>query len=233
MAPHCSAGHATALIGFALTVLLATMDVTAAQQARANPRARDLGVPFDGTPGPLNAITDVAGIEVGHATLISGEGARAVRTGVTVIFPNGKKWAPVFAGTFAGNGFGDLTGTHWVNEGGLLGGPIAITNTYSVGTVRDAVLSWFDNEIKVPIPWHQPVVGETSDASLNDIAGFHVRQEHVYAALNGARSGAVAEGNVGGGTGMICHSMPRASSSRRLSKVWKNPSSTRWLRPGP
>ena len=127
-------------VGFALAVLLATTDVTAAQQTRANPRARDLGVPFDGTPGPLNAITDVAGIEVGHATLISGEGDRAVRTGVTVVFPNGKKWAPVFAGTFAGNGFGDLTGTHWINEGGLLGGPIAVTNTYSVGTVRDAVV---------------------------------------------------------------------------------------------
>ncbi len=176
-----------------------------AQQAGAKPRARDLGVPFDGTPGPLNAITDVAGVEVGHTTLISGEGKDAVRTGVTVVLPKGKKWEPVFAGWFAGNGFGELTGTPWVKEGGVLGGPVAITNTYSVGTVRDAVLTWFDKVLKVTIPWHQPVVGETTDASLNDIAGFHVREEHVWSALNGAQSGPVAEGNVGGGTGMVAH----------------------------
>ncbi len=176
-----------------------------AQQAAAKPRARDLGVPFDGTPGPLNAITDVAGVEVGHTTLISGEGKDAVRTGVTVVLPKGKKWEPVFAGWFAGNGFGELTGTPWVKEGGVLGGPVAITNTYSVGTVRDAVLTWFDKVLKVAIPWHQPVVGETTDASLNDIAGFHVREEHVWSALNGAQSGPVAEGNVGGGTGMAVH----------------------------
>src|SRR6185295_16894359 len=152
------------------------------------PRARAAGVAFDGTPGTLNAITDVSGVEVGHTTLISGDGAHAVRTGVTVVLPKGKKWEPVFAATFAGNGFGDVTGTHWVNEGGVLGGPIAITNTYSVGTVRDAVLAWFDRVLKVPIPWHQPVVGETSDGTLNDIGGFHVREAHVFAALNGARS---------------------------------------------
>ncbi len=174
-------------------------------QSTAQPRARDLGVPFDGTPGPLNAITDVVGVEVGHATVISGDGPHAVRTGVTVVLPKGKKWEPVFGGWFAGNGFGELTGTAWLKEGGVLGGPIAITNTWSVGTVRDAVLSWFEDVLKVKIPWHQPIVGETSDAFLNDIAGFHVRQEHVYAALNGARSGPVAEGNVGGGTGMVAH----------------------------
>ena len=169
------------------------------------PRARDLGVPFEGTPGPLNSITDVAGVEVGQTTIISGEGAHAVRTGVTVVLPRGKKWDPVFGGWYAGNGFGELTGTAWVKEGGVVGGPIAITNTWSVGTVRDAVLAWFENVLKIKIPWHQPVVGETSDAFLNDIGGFHVRQEHVFDALANARSGPVAEGNVGGGTGMVAH----------------------------
>lgn len=176
-----------------------------AQQTPAVTRARDLGVPFDGTPGPLNAITDVPGVEVGQTTLISGDGAHAVRTGVTVILPNGKRWQPVFGAWFAGNGFGELTGTAWLKEGGVLGGPIAITNTWSVGTVRDAVLSWFDQVLKARIPWHQPIVGETSDAFLNDIAGFHVRQEDVFAALNGAHAGPVEEGNVGGGTGMVAH----------------------------
>jgi D-aminopeptidase len=168
----------------------------------AKPRARDLGVPFDGTPGRLNAITDIAGIEVGETTIIEGAGEHAARTGVTIVWPRGKKWEPVFAGWFAGNGFGDLTGTAWVEEGGLLGGPIAITNTNSVGTVRDAVLQWYDSVPKVNISWHQPVVGETSDAGLNDMQGFHVKREHVFAAMNGAKGGPVAEGNVGGGTGM-------------------------------
>ena len=204
-----------------ITVLLlagATL-VGADQSPGPRPRARALGVPFDGTPGPLNAITDVAGVEVGHATIVTGEGPRAVRSGVTVVLPKGKKWEPVFAGWFAGNGFGDLTGTAWVAEGGLLGGPVAITNTYSVGTVRDAVLAWFDNQLKTDIPWHQPVVGETSDATLNDSAGFHVREAHVFAALNGASSGAVPEGNVGGGTGMICHGFKCGigTASRRLA----------------
>jgi L-aminopeptidase/D-esterase-like protein len=189
-----------------------------AQPAATTQRARDLGVPFEGTPGPLNAITDVAGIEVGHATVVSGDGKQAVRTGVTVVLPKGKKWEPVFAGWFAGNGFGELTGTPWVKEGGVLGGPIAITNTYSVGTVRDAVLAWFDDVLKVNIPWHQPVVGETSDAYLNDIAGFHVKKEHVWAALNGAQPGPVAEGNVGGGTGMVAHGFKGGigSASRKI-----------------
>src|SRR4029077_18327819 len=185
----------------------AAICIAASLGAQSKPRARDLGVPFDGAPGPLNAITDVAGVEVGHTTLVSGDGAHAIRTGVTVVFPKGKKWEPVFAATFAGNGFGDLTGTHWVDEGGVLGGPVAITNTYSVGTVRDAVLAWFDTVLKARIAWHQPVVGETSDASLNDISGFHVRESHVFAAIAGARSGPVAEGNVGGGTGMVAYGL--------------------------
>jgi D-aminopeptidase len=188
------------------------------------PRARDLGIPFDGEPGPLDAITDVAGVEVGEMTLVSGEGNDAVRTGVTVVLPRGKTWQPVFAGTYAGNGFGDLTGTHWVDEGGVLGGPVAITNTWSVGTVRDAVLQWFEREFRLEIDWHQPVVGETSDATLNDIAGFHVRQEHVFAALNGARSGPVPEGNTGGGTGMICHGFKggTGTASRRVTVAGAN-----------
>jgi L-aminopeptidase/D-esterase-like protein len=125
----------------------------------------------------------------------------------------------VFAGTYAGNGFGDLTGTHWVEEGGVLGGPIAITNTWSVGTVRDAILRWFETELHLDIDWHQPVVGETSDATLNDIAGFHVREEHVFHALDGARSGPVSEGNTGGGTGMICHGFKggTGTASRRVT----------------
>lgn len=194
----------TGVIRPSIAALVIAMSLGAQQ---AKPRARDLGVPFDGTTGPLNAITDVAGVEVGHTTLISGDGAHAIRTGVTVVFPKGKTWEPVFAATFAGNGFGDLTGTHWVDEGGVLGGPVAITNTYSVGTVRDAVLAWFDTVLKTRIAWHQPVVGETSDALLNDISGFHVRESHVFAAMAGARGGPVAEGNVGGGTGMVAYGL--------------------------
>ena len=132
--------------------------------AQQKPRARALGVPFDGTPGPLNAITDVAGVEVGHATIIEGSGPLVpgkgpVRTGVTAVLPKGKTWAPVFAGWFAGNGFGEMTGAPWVIEGGVLGGPVMITGTYSVGAVRDAVNSWFAEVLKREIPWHQPVVG--------------------------------------------------------------------------
>jgi D-aminopeptidase len=176
----------------------------------AAPRARDLGIPFSGSPGPHNAITDVAGVLVGHTTLIMGEGKLVVgrgpvRTGVTAVLPKGRKWEPVFAGHYALNGFGDMTGTHWVDEGGLLGGPVMLTNTYSVGVVRDAVNSWFQEVLAQDIPWHQPVVGETWDGFLNDIAGQHVRKEHAFAALLAARDGPVAEGNVGGGTGMVVH----------------------------
>jgi len=176
----------------------------------AAPRARDLGIPLSGSPGPHNAITDVAGVLVGHTTLIRGEGKLVVgrgpvRTGVTAVLPKGRKWEPVFAGHYALNGFGDMTGTHWVDEGGLLGGPVMLTNTYSVGVVRDAVNSWFQEVLAQDIPWHQPVVGETWDGFLNDIAGQHVRKEHAFAALLAARDGPVAEGNVGGGTGMVVH----------------------------
>ncbi len=179
-------------------------------QPNPGPRARDLGIPFSGSPGPHNAITDVAGVLVGHTTLITGEGKLVagrgpVRTGVTAILPKGRKWEPVFAGHYALNGFGDMTGTHWVDEGGLLGGPVMITNTYSVGVVRDAVNSWFQEVVKQEIPWHQPVVAETWDGFLNDIAGQHVRKEHAFQALLAAQGGEVAEGNVGGGTGMVAH----------------------------
>src|SRR5262245_19794977 len=192
-------------------------------QAQAKPRARALGIPFDGTPGPLNAITDVAGVEVGHATIIRGEGPLVigqgpVRTGVTAVWPRGKTWQPVFAGWFAGNGFGEMTGAPWVIEGGVRGGPVMITGTYSVGAVRDAVNSWFQDVAKREIPWHQPVVGETSDAFLNDGLGQHVTRADVFAALDSARGGPVPEGNVGGGTGMVAHGFKGGigTASRRV-----------------
>jgi L-aminopeptidase/D-esterase-like protein len=177
--------------------------------------------------GALNAITDVPGVEVGHVTLVSGEGklvvgSGPVRTGITAIFPKGKRWEPVFAGWFAGNGFGEMTGTPWVVEGGVLGGPVMITNTYSVGVVRDAVNSWFAEVLHEPIPWHQPVVGETSDAFLNDALGQHITKAHTFEALNAAKSGPVAEGNVGGGTGMVAHGFKGGigTSSRRVAGLY-------------
>lgn len=174
-------------------------------------RARDLGVPFEGTSGPLNAITDIAGIEVGHATLISGEGKLTigkgpVRTGVTAVLPRGTKSSdPVFAGWFSLNGNGEMTGTTWVEESGVLEGPVLITNTHSVGVVRDAVIAWQLKNIKLAQPWSLPVVAETYDGFLNDVNGFHVKAEDVFQALDNSRSGPVPEGNVGGGTGMICY----------------------------
>jgi D-aminopeptidase len=178
--------------------------------AQGKPRVRDLGVPLDGTPGPLDAITDVAGVEVGQTTLISGSGRLVVgqgpvRTGVTVIHPRGKANPdPVFGGWFTMNGNGEMTGTTWVEESGIVEGPIAITNTHSVGVVRDAILEWQVHRPGLQ-PWGLPVVAETWDGVLNDINGFHVKPAHVFAALDGAKSGPVQEGNVGGGTGMICH----------------------------
>jgi D-aminopeptidase len=192
-------------------VLLAGFTVSLAQ---AKPRARDLGVPFDGTPGPLNAITDVKGVEVGHTTLISGEGVLTVgvgpvRTGVTAIFPRGKDSNDsVFAGWFALNGNGEMTGTTWVEESGFLEGPVMITNTHSVGVVRDAVVAWSVKHMQPDADgfwWSLPVVAETWDGYLNDVNGFHVRPEHAFHALDTAHSGVVEEGNVGGGTGMICY----------------------------
>jgi len=182
-----------------------------AAESAAPPRARDLGVPFDGTPGPLNAITDVAGVTVGHSTLIEDlDGGRAVRTGVTAVLPRGRDSfdRPVFAGTFSLNGNGEMTGTAWVEESGMLEGPVMITNTHSVGVVRDAVIAWRVRQGGADDSgywWSLPVVAETWDGYLSDINGFHVRPEHAFAALDAAREGRVTEGNVGGGTGMICH----------------------------
>jgi len=174
-------------------------------------RARDLGVPFDGVPGPLDAITDVAGLEVGQVTLISGEGRQAVRTGVTVVWPRGKQaGAPVFGGWFSLNGNGEMTGTTWLEESGLLDGPVMITNTHSVGVVRDDYIKWRVERarragIDLSDEWSLPVVAETWDGFLNDINGFHVHEGDVFGALDAAKTGPVAEGNVGGGTGMVCY----------------------------
>jgi L-aminopeptidase/D-esterase-like protein len=203
---------------FLLCIIFAFCYMAAAEDEVQNKlRARDLGIPFEGTPGSLNAISDVIGVEVGHTTLISGEGKLEVgkgpvRTGVTAILPRGRKYDPVFGGWFTLNGNGEMTGTTWVEESGFLEGPIMITNTHSVGVVRDAVIEWqHKNDFFDPLPgysdifWALPVVAETYDGGLNDINGFHVRKEHVFSALDNAKSGSVAEGNVGGGTGMICH----------------------------
>src|SRR5262245_36433190 len=195
-----------ALVGCLFFCLLAFL-----ANGQQKPRARDLGIPFDGTPGPLNAITDVAGIEVGFTTLISGEGALKVgvgpvRTGVTAILPRGKASKDqVFAGWFSQNGNGEMTGTTWIEEAGFLEGPVMITNTHSVGVVRDATIKWAVDHGATSQAWSLPVVAETWDGSLNDINGFHVKPEHVFTALDSARSGPVAEGNVGGGTGMRCY----------------------------
>ena len=191
-----------------------TLALSASMSAQTKPRARDLGVPFDGTPGPNNAITDVKGVEVGHTTLISGEGKLEigkgpVRTGVTAIHPRGKASNDaVFAAWFTLNGNGEMTGTTWVDDSGFLNGPVMITNTHSVGVVRDAVIAW---KVKHGSPdmegywWSLPVVAETWDGYLNDINGFHVKPEDAWHALDVAHSGPVEEGNVGGGTGMICN----------------------------
>jgi len=189
-----------------LLACLATMTATGAE-----PRARDLGVPFEGTPGPLNAITDVAGVTVGQVTLIEDlADGRKVRTGVTAILPRGRESlvASVYGGWFALNGNGELTGTTYLDELGQIDGPVMLTNTHSVGVVHDAVIAWRVRAGPADSSgywWSSPVVGETWDGDLNDINGFHVRPEHVDRALDTARDGPVAEGNVGGGTGMVCH----------------------------
>src|SRR5271170_1429384 len=196
--------------------------------AQSGPRARALGVPFDGNPGPLDAITDVKGVEVGDTTLIRGEGKLVVgqgpvRTGVTVIFPRGRADAePVYAGWFTQNGNGEMTGTTWVEESGFLEGPVLITNTHSVGVVRDAVIAWRVAHGPADATdswWSLPVVAETWDGWLNDINGFHVKPEHVFHALDSAHSGAVEEGAVGGGTGMVCNGFKGGigTSSRKLT----------------
>jgi D-aminopeptidase len=212
----------------AIFILMLSSTISFSQEKK--PRARDIGIPFDGTPGKYNAITDVAGVEVGHTTLIEGNGKQEkgkgpVRTGVTAIFPAGKKYTPVFANWHTLNGNGDMTGTHWITESGFLETPILITNTSSVGTVRDAALKWMDEHYYYDTSqgqfWYSyPVVAETWDGILNDINGFHVRPEHVWQALEKASSGFVEEGAVGGGTGMICHGFKGGigTSSRVIDK---------------
>ena len=204
------AWRAALMAGPIALVVACAAAVLAAPPVAGKPRARGLGIPFDGTPGANNAITDVAGVSVGYATLISGAGAHAVRTGVTVILPRGRASAdkPVFAGVFSLNGNGEMTGTHWIAESGFLEGPVLITNTHSVGVVRDAAIAWRVKQGKADASgyyWSLPVVAETWDGELNDVNGFHVKPKHVFAALESARGGAIAEGNVGGGTGMSCH----------------------------
>ncbi len=218
----------SALVPGLLVLAFLSCGTPAADAPRAPVRARDLGVPFDGMPGPLNAITDVGGVLVGHTTLISGSGKLVVgkgpvRTGVTAILPRGPASIQrfSFAGWFTQNGNGEMTGTTWVEESGFLEGPVMITNTHSVGVVRDAVIAW--RVARGPADntgawWSLPVVAETWDGWLNDINGFHVRPEHVFQALDNARSGPVEEGSVGGGTGMICNGYKGGigTSSRQL-----------------
>jgi D-aminopeptidase len=208
-----------------LAGLLFSLIAAVPASAQGRPRARDLKIPLPGTPGPRNAITDVAGIEVGHATLISGNGRRErgkgpVRTGVTAVFPRGKRSPdPVFAGFFALNGNGEMTGTHWIAESGFLWGPVMITNTMSVGVVRDAAISSMVRQGWDAFAISLPVVAETWDGTLNDIEGMHVGPADVNRAIESASAGAVPEGNVGGGTGMICHRFKGGigTSSRKLS----------------
>ena len=206
-----------------MRLLAALLLLTSPGFAQSRPRARDLGVPFDGTPAPLNAITDVAGVTVGHSTIIAGQGKLVVgqgpvRTGVTAIFPRGAtNGDPVFGAWFTLNGNGEMTGTTWLEESGFLAGPVMITNTHSVGIVRDAVIEWLVRK-GFEFDWSLPIVAETWDGSLNDINGFHVTKEHAFAALDSARGGPVAEGSVGGGTGMICNQFKGGigTASRRL-----------------
>jgi D-aminopeptidase len=220
-----------------LLVLLLDVDAREPQQSlppksgtqtRVAVRARDLGVPFDGTPGQLNAITDVAGIEVGYTTIIRGEGKLVVgkgpvRTGVTAIIPRGHDSLndPVYAGMFSLNGNGEMTGTHWIEESGFLEGPVVITNTHSVGVARDAVIAWRIKHGAADASgywWSLPLVAETWDGWLNDTNGFHVKPEDVFHALDSAHGGAIEEGSVGGGTGMICYEFKGGSgtSSRQI-----------------
>jgi L-aminopeptidase/D-esterase-like protein len=192
--------------------------------AQAKPRARALGIPQPGTPGALNAITDVPGVEVGFTTIIRGEGKLVpgegpVRTGVTAILPRGRnRLDGLFAAWFTLNGNGEMTGTTWIEESGLLGGPVLITNTHSVGMVHAATIEYAVQSGK-DFTWSLPVVAETWDGGLNDINGFHVTKADAHAAIAAAKAGPVAEGNVGGGTGMVCHQFKggTGTSSRRLT----------------
>jgi D-aminopeptidase len=209
--------------------VFATAQVQAQDSGKPKPRARDLGIPFDGTPGALNAITDVGGVTVGHTTLISGDGQLVVgqgpvRTGVTAVLPRGNDSIadPVFAGWWSLNGNGEMTGTTWMEESGFLIGPVMITNTHSVGVVRDAAIQWRVSHGKIGPDddwWSLPIVAETWDGWLNDINGFHVKPEHALHAIESAASGPVQEGNVGGGTGMVCNEFKGGigTSSRKLT----------------
>src|SRR2546421_488693 len=216
----------------ALALVLLSASSLYAREPQTSPpptqhvRARDLGIPFDGTPGALNSITDVAGVEVGYTTLISGEGKLEVgkgpvRTGVTAILPRGKNDDPVYAGVFSLNGNGEMTGTAWLEEGGFLEGPIGITNTHSVGVVRDAIIDWRVKKGGADpggFYWSLPVVAETWDGWLHDVNGFHVKPEHVFNGLNTAHGGAIDHGSVGGGNGMVCYEFKggTGTSSRRI-----------------
>jgi D-aminopeptidase len=192
---------------------------------RRKPRARDLGISFEGHPGRNNAVTDVGGVAVGHVTIVRGQGKLVVgrgpvRTGVTALLPCGSRDAtPLFAGYFSLNGNGEMTGTAWIEESGLLSSPIMVTNTHSVGVVRDAVIQWQLRGKRLEQPWSLPVVTETWDGYLNDTDGFHVKPHHAWQALEAARGGLVAEGNVGGGTGMIGYGWKGGigTSSRKLA----------------
>jgi L-aminopeptidase/D-esterase-like protein len=234
MDPHRSSGFVLVLL------LMVVLDSSAREPIKSPPpvkqltevkvvRARDLGVPFDGTPGKLNSITDVPGVEVGYTTLISGEGKVEVgkgplRTGVTAIIPRGHDSLndPVYAGWFSLNGNGEMTGTAWIEESGFLEGPIVITNTHSVGVARDAVIAWRIKHGAADTTgywWSLPVVAETWDGWLNDINGFHVKPEDVFHALDTARGGTIEEGSVGGGTGMICYEFKggNGTASRQIT----------------
>ena len=217
---HLEFGNAMKRNFLLLLLAVLVIDVHAREPISPPPqtkivRARDLGIPFDGTPGKFNAITDVAGVEVGYTTLIRGEGKLEpgkgpVRTGVTAIIPRGHDSLndPVYAGVFSLNGNGEMTGTAWVDESGFLEGPVVMTNTHSVGVARDAVIAWrvkHGAADKTGYWWSLPVVAETWDGWLNDINGFHVKPEDVLHALDTAKGGPVEEGSVGGGTGMICY----------------------------
>lgn len=212
--PRWSRTSRRCLIHSSVAAVIVSTALSAPSSAQPKPRARDLGVPFEGTTGPSNAITDVKGVEVGHTTLISGSGKLKVgqgpvRTGVTAVLPRGKdSQDPVFGAWFTLNGNGEMTGTTWLEDSGFLDGPVMITNTHSVGVVRDAVIAW--RVRKAPpdeqgYEWSLPVVAETYDGDLNDINGFHVKPEDAWHALDTAHGGPVEEGNVGGGTGMICN----------------------------
>ena len=217
----------TARLALALALALTGRPPVGLAAQQSAERARDLGIPLEGTPGPLDAITDVRGVTVGHTTIIRGAGRLTpgtgpVRTGVTAILPRGRDdLSPVFAGWFSMNGNGEMTGTAWVEDYGLLFYPIAITNTNSVGTVRDALIEWGATRLPDALHCCLPVVAETWDGDLNDIFGFHVTKAHVFDAIAAARAGPVAEGNVGGGTGMQCLGFKGGigTASRRLPET--------------